>query len=133
MFLIVTLFGFISNVAEHFPCGAAMAYFHMQSRDDLHRQVGLYSTNDPEPAEVVIVTAMIVIHQKRILATDQYHGRIPLHTHLIAIPIIHFGKATKRHKTVLPSELAVFLNVEIVQTINPVAQCSFQTFIPAAH
>ena len=133
MFLLVTLFKFISNVPEHFPCGAAMANFPVQSRDDLYGQVGLYSTNDPEQAKAVIVTAMIVIHQKRILATDQYHGHIPLHTHLIAIPIIHFGNATKRRKTVLPRELAVFLNVEVIQTISPVAQCSFQTLIPAAH
>ena len=129
MFLIVTLFKFISNVPEHFPCGAAMANFPVQSRDDLYRQVGLYSTNDPEQAKAVIVIALIVIHRDRILATDQYHVRIPLHAHLSAIPITHFGDATRRFKTVLPPDLVEFFIVEVIQAINPVAECSFQTRI----
>ena len=86
-----------------------MANFLVQSWDDLYKQVGLCNTNGPEQAKAVIVTAMLVFHQDRILATDQYHVRIPLHTHLFAIPIAHFGDVTRIIKMVLDSELIEFL------------------------
>ena len=125
-----TLLRFLSNVTEHYPCGTATGNFPVQSCDDLYKQVGVYATNDPQQAKAAIVTAMIVIHQDRTLATDQYHVRIPLHTHLCAIPITHFGDVRGRLKTVLPPELIHFFIIEVIQTVSPVAQCSFQTISP---
>ena len=74
---------------------------------------------------------MTVIHQGRILATDQYHVRIPLHTHLSAIPITTVGDVTKKLKMVLPPELIEFLTIEVIQAVSPTAQCSSRTHIPA--
>ena len=76
--------------------------------DDLYESVGLYSTNDTEQAFAIVVTAMIVIHSGRTLATEQYHVRIVLHTHLSAIPIPHFSEVLMRLNTVLQPALMDF-------------------------
>ena len=86
--------------------------------DRLYNQVGYRGTNDPELACAVIITALIALHQNRLIATGDYYVNTRLHYHLSAAPVPHLAEVMQRLTTVLPSGTIAFISIEVLQLAN---------------
>ena len=87
----------------------------IRSRSALYNFLGYPEPEDAELTRAVIITFFTAPHQDQVFASERYHVRILLHSHLSAEPVQHFAEVMNRVRIILHLQAMAGISVDVLQ------------------